>query len=291
MSPLFTILLPIVRPPVMLPFAIESVLAQSIPEFELFVICDGAPPETVACARDYARLDARVKVFPFPKGQGHGETHRHTVLGGAAGRNVAQIADDDLWFPDHLAELEILLSKADFGNLLQVFLHPNGRAEILPGDIGLSETRQRMLNEKFNLFGPTVAGYRLGAYRQLPEGWAPAPTHIWSDLHMWRKFLRMESFVFATRAKVTAVVFATPHWVDTTLEQRHDENRAYLERIRDPGKRDEIVQEAWHSLVAAKEDEIKRILQSRSWRLTAPLRRCFAIVRRFGGATATRPGR
>jgi glycosyltransferase involved in cell wall biosynthesis len=322
MSPLFTILLPIIRPPLMLPFAIESVLAQSVPEFELFVICDGAPAETVACARDYARRDARVKVFPFPKGQRHGEAHRHTVLGGAAGRYVAQIADDDLWFPDHLAELEILLSKADFGNLLHVFLHPNGHVEILPGDIGLPETRQRMLTEKFNLFGPTVVGYRLEAYRGLPEGWAPAPAHVWSDLHMWRKFLRMESFVFATRAEVTAVVIATPHRLDATLEQRQDENRAYLERIRDPGRRDEIVQAAWHSLldrdlqserklialaatrdeltaelarmttlVAAREDEIKRILQSRSWRLTAPLRRSIAIVRRFGGATPMRHGR
>ena len=126
MPPLFTVLLPITRPPFMLPFAIESVLAQSVLEFELFIICDGAPPDTVACARDFARRDTRVKVFPFPKGQRHGEAHRHTVLEGAAGRYVAQIADDDLWFPDHLAELEILLSKSDFGNLLHVFLQPDG---------------------------------------------------------------------------------------------------------------------------------------------------------------------
>src|SRR4051812_24050128 len=141
--PLFSILLPIVRPPAMLPFAIESVLAQSVRDFELFVICDGAPPETVACARDYANRDPRVKVFPFPKGERNGEAHRHAVLGGASGRYVAQIADDDLWLPDHLAELEILLSTADFGNLLHVYFHPDGRAEILPGDIALPLTRQR----------------------------------------------------------------------------------------------------------------------------------------------------
>ena len=82
----------------MLPFAIESVLAQSVLEFELFIICDGAPAlYSVACARDFACLDTRVKVFPFPKGQRHGEAHRDTVLGRAAGRYVAQIADDYLW--------------------------------------------------------------------------------------------------------------------------------------------------------------------------------------------------
>jgi hypothetical protein len=291
--PLFTVLLPITRPPFMLPFAIESVLAQSVLEFELFIICDGAPPETVACARDYACRDTRVEVFPFPKGQRNGEAHRHTVLGGAAGRYVAQIADDDLWFPNHLSELEILLSKADFGNLLHVFVHPDGRVTILPSDIGLPELRQRMLTEEFNLFGPSVAGYRLDAYRRLPEGWSPAPTEVWSDLYMWRKFFRMEGLVFATRAAVTALVFAAPHRVELTLEQRRDENRAYLERVRDSERGSEIVQAAWLSLlhrdlqserqvfalaaardslaielagttrlVAAKEEEINRALQS-----------------------------
>ena len=97
------------------------------------------------------------------------------MLGRAAGRYVAQIGDDDLWFPNHLSELEILLSNADFGNLLHVFVHPDGSVAILPSDIGLPELRQRMLAEKFNLFGPSVAGYRLEAYRRLPEGWSPAP--------------------------------------------------------------------------------------------------------------------
>jgi succinoglycan biosynthesis protein ExoW len=178
MPPLFTILLPVVRPPVLLPFAIESVLAQSVPEFELLVVCDGAPAETVACARDYAGRDPRVQVLAFPKGARNGEAHRHAALAGARGRYVAQIGDDDLWFPDHLAELGVLLAKADFGNLLHVYAHPGGRVEILPGDIGLPAMRERMLGEKFNLFGPTVAGYRLAAYRALPEGWSPAPPDV-----------------------------------------------------------------------------------------------------------------
>jgi succinoglycan biosynthesis protein ExoW len=322
-SPLFTILLPIVRPPVLLPFAIESVLAQSVPAFELCVVCDGAPAETAACAQDYARRDARIKVLSFPKGERNGEAHRHTALAGAAGRYVAHIADDDLWFPDHLAELEILLAKADFGNLLHVYLHPGGQAEILPGDIGLPAMRERMRVEKFNLFGPTVAGYRLAAYRALPEGWSPAPADVWNDLHMWRKFLRMENFAFATRAAVTALVFATPQRRDVGLEQRQIENRSYLERIRDPERRREIVEAAWHSLLdralqgerqmlvlgaardaladelarmialmVERENEINRMRGSLSWRLTAPLRKSLArgraIAARLG---APRPAR
>jgi hypothetical protein len=149
-----------------------------------------------------------------------------------------------------LAELAVLLAQADFGNLLHVYVHPGGRVELLPGDIGLPAMRERMLGEKFNLFGPTVAGYRLAAYRALPEGWSPAPPDVWVDLHMWRKFLRMENLVFATRAAVTAIVFATPQRHDLTLAEREVENRTYLERIRDPMSRNEIVAAAWHSLLS-----------------------------------------
>src|SRR5262245_9622431 len=100
MSPLFAILLPITRPPAVLPLAIESVLAQTIADFELLVICDGAPPETVACAEDYAGRDPRVKVFAHPKGARHGEAYRHSALATSDARYVAHICDDDLWMPN-----------------------------------------------------------------------------------------------------------------------------------------------------------------------------------------------
>lgn len=245
----FTVLLPIVRPPLFLPFAIDSVLAQHIADFELFVVCDGAPPETVACAEDYARRDARVKVRAFPKGERHGEAHRHQVLAGASGRYVAHLADDDLWLPDHLEEMEALLATADFGNLLHVYVRPDGRVEILPGDLGSPDTRRRMLAEPFNVFGLTFAGYRLDAYRRLPDGWTPAPPGTWTDLHMWRKFLGTEGFTFATRAAVTALHFAAPERAEFTPERRREEIESHWKRIQDPRGRREIVQAAWRSLL------------------------------------------
>jgi glycosyltransferase involved in cell wall biosynthesis len=83
-TPRFTILLAINRPPAFLPFAIESVLAQTVKEFELFVVCDGAPVETIHCAREYSGRDPRIKVFDFPKGERLGEGHLHNALMAAA---------------------------------------------------------------------------------------------------------------------------------------------------------------------------------------------------------------
>src|SRR5438477_1043186 len=197
--PLFTILLAVHRPPVCLPFAIESVLAQTVESFELFVICDGAPAETVACAEEFADRDPRVRVFPLPKGERNGEAHWHNALQGAHGRYVAHIEDDDLWFPNHLEEMEKLLANVDFGHLIHSYVRPDdgGIVSIL-SDIGSEPYRQKFLDEMYNRFGFTFAGYRLDAYRRLPEGWSASPPGFWPDLWMWRKFFRISEFRFGT---------------------------------------------------------------------------------------------
>lgn len=122
--PRFTVLLCIHRAPALLPFAIETVLWQSHADFELFVICDGAPAETAACARSFAQRDPRVRVFEFEKGEHNGERHRDTALAQATGVLIAHISDDDLWFPDHLRELGALLAEVEFGNLLLAGMSP-----------------------------------------------------------------------------------------------------------------------------------------------------------------------
>ena len=200
----FTVLLPVNRPPDLLPFAIDSVLAQQGAEFELFVVCDSAPA-TVECAKAFAARDPRVRVFAFEKGERHGEAHRHTALAEARAPFVAQIGDDDLWFPDHLATLGRLLDRVDFGNLLQADLSVNGAIHVHTGDLADPAVRRRMLDEAFNFFGPSAAGYRLSAYRRLSVGWSPAPPDLWTDLYMWRKFLVREDFTFGTAFAIRLV--------------------------------------------------------------------------------------
>ena len=210
-----TVLLPVLRPPYFLPNAIESVLAQTVSEFELFVIGDGAPPETIECAREFARRDPRVTVFPFLKGQRQGEAHLHTVLTNASGNFVAYLEDDDLWFPNHLEELEKLLVTVDFGHTIHVTGHPDGHVDSLPSDLGKQDFRQRFLDDLFNRFGYSFCGHRLDAYRRLPEGWVPAPVGMYPDLHMWRKFFRVNEFKFGTRMVITAVAKWVRPWIGT----------------------------------------------------------------------------
>jgi hypothetical protein len=245
----FSVLLPVHRPPDLLPFAIESVLAQTVSEFELLVVCDGAPEETAACAREFGQRDPRVRTFAFAKGARHGEAHRAAVLAQATGTLVAHICDDDLWFPDHLAELETLLTAADFGNVIHTQISPQGTVEALACDLADPAFRRLFVDQKFNRFGPTFCGYRMDAYRRLPDGWAPGPPDVWSDLNMWRKFLGRSDVKAATRAAVTGLHFAAVTRVDVPLQQRRRENERWVARIADPAERRAIAEAAMQALV------------------------------------------
>lgn len=245
----FTILLPVCRPPALLPFAVQSVRRQRRTDWELFIICDGAPPETVAMAGEFARTDARIRVRAHPKGERHGEVHRHHALLEATGALVCQIADDDLWLPHHLDEIEALLGAADFGHVLQVAVNRSGEVSVIPSDLGQREQRERMLRERYNTFGPTVCGYRRTAYAALGTGWGPAPKEIWSDLFMWRKFLAAPGLVYATRMAVTALSFPSPDRTDMDLVERAAETARWSERTADPAFAREIEQLALASLV------------------------------------------
>lgn len=262
----FTVLLTVHRQPVLLPFAMESVLWQSHSNFELFVVCDGAPAEAAECARVFATNDPRVRVFDFEKGERRGERHRDTVLALASGEFVAQLSDDDIWFPDHLKELAALLAEVEFGNLLLMGMAPDGSSLYFPGDLADPNMRQRLMSEHWNFFGPSVAGYRLSTYRRMPEGWAPAPPDIWSDLHMWRKFLRLDGITVASRFTIQSLCLHNSFREHMTLEQRRDETVRWMNVIRDPAERAAMVDRYWggfakfhmslHGSLLAREQEL-----------------------------------
>ena len=232
MTPRFTILLPVHRPPALLPYAVETVIGQSESDWELFIICDGAPAATVQAAQAFAARDPRIQAFAFEKGQRLGEAHRHLVLQQARGEFVAQIADDDLWLPHHLRELAALLATVEFGNLAPVEIHPDKPWTYLRYRLDDPAVRERMRREAFNFFGPSDAGYRLSTYRRLPEGWAPAPPDTWTDLHMWRKFLALAPLAAGSRPTVQTLHLAAALRTDMDLAEREAEARLWIERIR-----------------------------------------------------------
>ena len=142
-----------------------------------------------------------------------------------------------------------LLSDVDFGNLLHVLVRPDGAIDPLPGDLARPATRAWMaVDDKQVFFGPSVAGYRLSAYRALPEGWAPALPGVPSDLTMWRKFVACQGLRFGTRPVVTSLEFPASMRRDWTLEQRRIEIAAWAEKLPRPGTLETAAQMAVEGL-------------------------------------------
>ena len=229
----FTVLIPTFDNGALIRTAIESVLGQTHRDFELLVVTDGAPAETHSIVREYAAADGRVFLRANEKGERHGESHRHQALRGALTDAVCYLSDDDFWFEDHLEVMASLLTGADFAHTRHVRVLPDLTVHALNGDLGNPETRRAMQVEPFNFFGLSVAGHRLDAYRRLEKGWDPAPPGVWTDLHMWRKWLALEGATLRSDRRITSLHFdrsirRTPN----PLFER--EPRTWYEAFQDP---------------------------------------------------------
>ena len=80
--------------------AIESILAQSMEDFEYIIVDNGSTDKSGEIAEEYAKKDARIRVLHIPKS--NIGTGRNAGLDAAKGEYVTFIDDDDTAEPDML---------------------------------------------------------------------------------------------------------------------------------------------------------------------------------------------
>jgi glycosyltransferase involved in cell wall biosynthesis len=106
-EPLVSIMMPAYNAAEFIGQAIESVLAQTYPHWELIIINDGSTDNTAEIAGYYS--DARIRLINQPNG---GEsTARNTALAHMQGELVAFLDADDAYLPGHLAETVAYLNQ------------------------------------------------------------------------------------------------------------------------------------------------------------------------------------
>ena len=255
--------------------AIASVQAQTVPDFELFVVGDGAPEETRALMHDLCADDTRITFFDNPKGEGFGEQYRHAALQQARGDIVCYLCDDDLWLPHHLETLGRALESADFAHTMHIDITDDGTFIARVGDLADLETQRQMLRYKWNFFGPSCAGHRLDAYRRLPFGWRPKPKDMWSDLHMWRQWLTCDWVRFRSIAQPTALQLTARWRQGLTPEQRDAEVADWLPRLEEDDFEEwlyEQIYDSWQRQLTNLRKQLTYLRNSKSWKMTQPLR-------------------
>ena len=104
-TPLVSVIMPVHNGERYLAQAIESVLHQTILNFELLIINDGSTDSTATILERYAHQDSRIKVITNDVAQGYGgEKASNLAYRMAKGRYIAKLDADDVAHPTRLAK-------------------------------------------------------------------------------------------------------------------------------------------------------------------------------------------
>ena len=95
----YSVIVPVYNVETVLPHCIESILNQSVSDFELILIDDGSPDQSGAICDEYAAMDARVRVIHKPNG-GLSDA-RNAGMDIMTGKYVAFVDSDD-WIEAHM---------------------------------------------------------------------------------------------------------------------------------------------------------------------------------------------
>ena len=97
-----------------LPDTIESVLAQTLADWELLIVDDGSTDETAAIVRRYAARDSRIRLLQ--QENAGPSTARNRAMRAARGEYFAFLDSDDRWMPGFLrAQLDVFARHPDTG--------------------------------------------------------------------------------------------------------------------------------------------------------------------------------
>ena len=100
--PLISIIMPVYNAEQYLASSIESLLAQTVKDFELLLINDGSKDGSLAICREYEARDSRIRVFDKPNGGV--SSARNMGLDEAKGEWLMFVDSDD-WLTENTLEL------------------------------------------------------------------------------------------------------------------------------------------------------------------------------------------
>ena len=108
-SPKISVIVPVYKVEKYLPECIESVLAQTFPDFELLLVDDGSPDNSGKICDAYAARDSRIRVFHKPNGGV--SSARNLGVKNARADYIAFLDSDDWWKPEFLEKMTSLAQK------------------------------------------------------------------------------------------------------------------------------------------------------------------------------------
>lgn len=228
-----------------LALAVGSALRQTVSDIEVLIVGDGVTPEVRAAATALQQSDPRVRFLDLPKGPHHGEVNRHTAIEQSTGDIIAYLCDDDLFMPEHLADLVALLADNDLAQCLNGVIDPDGRVLLYSGRLDDPAYVARLCgtDRLYNFVGITGTAHTRAFYDRAGTPWETTPDGIPPDQHQWRRMLQSGGEVRgATSQRMTVIGLPTSRagrdaW---SPAERQAELERWAEITRSPTGQDEL---------------------------------------------------
>jgi hypothetical protein len=203
--------------------SIRSVLAQTLPDFELLVVGDACTDETEAVVR--AVGDPRVRWLDLGSRIGSQSGPNNAGIAAARAGVIAYLGHDDIWEPDHLSRLVAVLATTnppDFAVSGAIFHLPNG----IPGSLvtGLFDEDEDVAPY---FFPPSSFAHRKAALELTGPWRMPMDCRAPVDEDLLLRALET-GLRFRSTGAVTVHKFAAGHRYLSYLRQESDEQDAML---------------------------------------------------------------
>lgn len=207
-DPLFSILLPTHSRVDVIGYAVQSVLNQTVKDFELLVVGDGCPPETRTILQGFN--DPRIRFFDLPKAPHFGYANRNIALKESRGKFIAFMADDDLILPDHLEVLEEALSGGSALAYTQaIWISTDGIAAPFLTNLEFEDELEFFMLHQ-NSIPASCFAYRADALSQR-DVW-PEDVSSAGDWRLWHEIIQKNSDDPLTYRRLPTVLHFSAHW-------------------------------------------------------------------------------
>lgn len=147
-SPLVSVITPLHNAEDYIEETMQSVAAQSMPDYEHIVVDDGSTDAGPQIVSDYAASDARISLLKNIFAEGPAGA-RNTAISKSRGKYIAFIDSDDIWYPTKLAQQLDAFKSADAPlifssyDLIDECGQPLGKMRVAPPSLNYGQLARR----------------------------------------------------------------------------------------------------------------------------------------------------
>lgn len=197
-EPLVSVCIPSYNHARFLPAAIESVLSQTYPHFEVIIADDGSPDGSLEIARRYAAGHPQIKVYTHPDNANHGISRTgNLAIEKMTGKYWTACCSDDIWYPHKLErQVALMENNPDVGLVYSFTDLIDDDGVKLPASWGRDITAEpdplAILLEENPITGTTM----MARHETLIDVGLHDENLIYSDWEMWIRFAAATKIAF-----------------------------------------------------------------------------------------------